>query len=179
MSARCSTPSALVSKRNGRLASTRHQLRGPRNVRAVQLKAVLGSHSPVRLASATMIAPPVADRLLTMASFGFGSAHAAMTMRNAVLRLVLARAAGTLHDAGDRDELEMAEAFGGIAFDRLEPAQRLRIGNAVRDGLLRLRRDVTAGADLEEPVHPDIQEKLDQLVAFMDTHLGHGDPASD
>lgn len=113
-----------------------------------------------------------------MASFGFGSAQASITMRNAVFRIVLARAAATLDDPSDRDELEMAAAFGGIAFDRLEPGQRLRIGTAVRDGLLQLQRDAKAGAGLDEPVHPDIQEKLGELVAFMNAHLGHGGSAS-
>lgn len=106
-----------------------------------------------------------------MASLGFESADAAITMRNAVFRLVLTRAAATLDNPADRAELEMAEAFGGIAFDQLEPGERLRIGSAVRDGLLRLQRDVDAGADLEEPVHPDIHEKLDELIAFMNAHL--------
>jgi hypothetical protein len=113
-----------------------------------------------------------------MASLGFKSADASITMRNAVFRLVLTRAAATLDNPDDRVELEVAEAIGGISFDRLEPGQRLRIGNAVRDGLLQLQRDVGTGADLEEPVHPDIDEKLDELVAFMNAHLGHGDSPS-
>lgn len=59
-----------------------------------------------------------------MASFGV--ADAAVTMRNAVFRLVLARAAPALDNPADRDELALAEAFGGIAFDLLEPDQRAR-----------------------------------------------------
>jgi hypothetical protein len=114
-----------------------------------------------------------------MASLGFAAADAAITMRNAVFRLVLARAATTLDDSADQKELEMAEAFGGIAFDELEPAQRRRIGAAVRAGLARLQRDISAGAELEEAVHPDINDKLDELVTFMDAHLGHGESAAD
>lgn len=113
-----------------------------------------------------------------MAALGFGSADTSVIMRNAVFRLVLRRAAATLDNPDDRGELEMAEAFGGISFDRLEPGQRLRIGKAVRDGLLQLQRDVSTGAELEEPVHPDIHEKLDELVAFMNAHLCGGDSPS-
>lgn len=106
-----------------------------------------------------------------MASLGFKSADASITMRNAVFRLVLTRAAATLDNPDDRVQLEVAEAIGGISFDRLEPDKRLRIGTAVRDGLLQLQRDVSTGAQLEEPVHPDIHQKLDELVAFMNAHL--------
>ncbi|HEX5116103.1 MAG TPA: hypothetical protein VFW65_12985 [Pseudonocardiaceae bacterium] len=113
-----------------------------------------------------------------MAALGSGSAGTAITMRNAVFRLVLARAAATLDNPSDRDELAMAEAFGGIAFDQLEPGQRQRIGTAVRDGLLRLGRDVSAGVGLDEPVYRDIQAKLAELAAFLDAHLGQGDPRS-
>jgi hypothetical protein len=114
-----------------------------------------------------------------MASLGFAAADAAITMRNAVFRLVLTRTATTLDDPADRDELEMAEAFGGIAFDEFEPAQRHRIGTAVRAGLVRLQQDVSAGVELEEPVHLDIHDKLDELVTFMDTYLEPGDSAVD
>jgi hypothetical protein len=89
-----------------------------------------------------------------MASLGFGSPDAAITMRNAVLRLVLTRAAATLHRPADQEELAMAEAFGGISFDQLSPDQRLRIGTAVRDGLVLLRQEAGDGGDLEEPTHP-------------------------
>jgi hypothetical protein len=106
-----------------------------------------------------------------MASLGYGSSHDAVTMRNAVFRLVLARATTALDDPADKEELEMAEAFGGIAFDQLEPAQRQRIARAVQAGLYRLKSDVAAGAPLDEPVHPDIADKLDELIDFMSAHL--------
>jgi hypothetical protein len=105
-----------------------------------------------------------------MASLGFGAPENGVTMRNAVFRLVLARAAATLDDPADLEELEVAEAFGAISFDLLEPDQGRRIGTAIRHGLLRLRQDVSVGVDLEEPVLPGIQEKLDELMVSS-THI--------
>ncbi|WP_225848281.1 hypothetical protein [Streptomyces sp. HPF1205] len=113
-----------------------------------------------------------------MATMRFGSTGDSVLMRNAVFRLMLARAVPMLDNPADKDELEMDAAIGGISFDLLEPGQRHRLARAVHAGFLQLKADVTAGVPLEEPVLPGIQEKLDELIEFMARHLESTEPPS-
>jgi hypothetical protein len=105
-----------------------------------------------------------------MASFGF-SDEDSVTMRNAVFRLILSRAADRLTEPADADELEMAEAFGGLSFRALAEPQRGRLVHAVFQGTKQLKWDISLGEPLEEEVLPGIDDKLDELLTFLAAHL--------
>ncbi len=110
-----------------------------------------------------------------MASFGFDEGDS-LTLRNAVFRLILARAVPGLSDPCDVEELEMAEAFGGLSFRSYQEPRRTRLVRAVRQGVRQLQLEVQArtdGSPLEEDVLPGIDEKLAELLSFLDAHLAH------
>jgi hypothetical protein len=106
-----------------------------------------------------------------MAAFTFSEHEQdAFTLRKAPFRLILARAAARLSDPSDLEELEMAEAMDGLAFDLMDDPQRGRMTRAVSEGVRRLKDEIAAGAPLEETVLPGIDEKLDELQSFLHAH---------
>ncbi|MFD0366933.1 hypothetical protein [Streptomyces sp. NPDC127114] len=109
-----------------------------------------------------------------MAALVFGDEDSA-TMRNAVFRLILSRVDRLLVDPADLEEVELARAIGSVSFNELEPAPRRRIAIAILEALHQLRSDVSSEAELEEPVLPGIDVKLDELIRFMETHLTESD----
>lgn len=109
-----------------------------------------------------------------MAAFTF-SEHAvdAFTLRKAPFRMILSRAAGRLSDPSDIEEIEVAKAMDGLAFDLMEDDQRERVEQAVLEGVRGLRAEIDAGKPLEEPVLPGIGEKLEELQSFLLAHAPH------
>jgi hypothetical protein len=105
-----------------------------------------------------------------VAAFTF-SAHDAFTVRKAPFRMILSRAATRLPSPSDTEELDVAQAMDGLAFDLMDDDQRVRVGQAVLQGVQTLKEEIAAGTSLEEPVLPGIDEVLDELTAFLKLHL--------
>jgi hypothetical protein len=95
----------------------------------------------------------------------------ALTVRKALFRLILSRAARRLSDPSDLEELEVAQAMDGLAFDLMDEQQRVRMTQAVLQGVQSLKDEIAAGKPLEGPVRPGIDEKLDELQSFLHAHL--------
>jgi hypothetical protein len=88
-----------------------------------------------------------------------------VSVRKAVLRMILSRARSVLSDPSDRQELDTFLAVDAVMFDELaDPAQRKRLIDAVYQGTQMLRDDITQRKEIEEPVHPDIDEKLTEII---------------
>jgi hypothetical protein len=83
----------------------------------------------------------------------------------------LSRAASQLSDPSDLEEIDVAGAMEGLAFDLMDEQQRARMTQAVLQGVQSLKNDLAAGKPLEEPVLPGIEEKLDELQSFLRAHL--------
>jgi hypothetical protein len=98
----------------------------------------------------------------------------ALTVRKALFRLILSRAANRLSEPSDLEELEVAQAMDGLAFDLMDERQRVRMTQAVLQGVHSLKDEIAAGKPLEEPVLPGIDEKLDELQGFLHAHLSAG-----
>jgi hypothetical protein len=114
-----------------------------------------------------------------VAAFTFSANESdACTLRKAPFRMILSRAATRLPSRSDAEELEVAQAMDGLAFDLMEEDQRVRIGNAVLQGVHTLKDEIAAGKTLGEPVLPGISEVLDELAAFLALHLGSGTAGS-
>lgn len=110
-----------------------------------------------------------------MAAFTFSADETdAFTLRKAPFRMILSRAATRLPAPPDAEELEVARAMDGLAFDLMDDDQRVRVGHAVLQGVQALKDEIAAGKTLEEPVLPGISEVLDELTAFLNFHLGSG-----
>jgi hypothetical protein len=109
------------------------------------------------------------DRLLVAALTFSENELDALTVRKALFRLILSRAARRLSDPSDLEELEIAQAMDGLAFDLMGERQRGRMTQAVLQAVQSLKDEMAAGKALEEPVLPGIDEKLDELHSFLST----------
>lgn len=106
-----------------------------------------------------------------MAAFTFSEDEAdALTLRKALFRMILSRAAEQLTDPADLAELQESEAMEGLAFDLMEDAQRSRILTAVLAAAKRLRETIAAGEPVEEEVLPGVEDKLDEVIGFFSDH---------
>jgi hypothetical protein len=107
------------------------------------------------------------DRLLVAALTFSENELDALTVRKALFRLILSRAVRRLSDPSDLEELEVAQAMDGLAFDLMGERQRGRMAQAVLQAVQSLKDEIAAGKALEEPVLPGIDEKLDELHSFL------------
>ena len=92
-------------------------------------------------------------------------------VRKAPFRMILARARGVVPNPEDLDRLQLAEEFDSLAFWRLDPADRDRLGHAVMTATEQLRRQIAGGEQVEEPVLPDIDDKLREVIELFMRHL--------
>jgi len=106
-----------------------------------------------------------------VAVLGFSdSAEDVVSFRKAVFRMILSRAKNHLTDPADVEELDVSQAMEGISFELLPTDQRARLLEAVYQGTQDLKRQVLAREPIEEPVRPDIEEKLDEILALLSRH---------
>lgn len=73
-------------------------------------------------------------------------------------------------DPADIEELDVFQAMEGISFELLAEDQRARLVEAVYQGTQDLKKELTAGKPIEEPVRPGIEEKLDEILALLSRH---------
>ncbi|MCA1222841.1 hypothetical protein [Streptomyces sp. 8L] len=106
-----------------------------------------------------------------MAAFIFSQDEpGTFTVRKALFRMILTRAERRLAEEVDVAEIQMSEAMEGISFRLLDEDQRTRAAEAVLEGTRELRTEITEGKPLEESVLPGVEEKLDELVSFLQDH---------
>ena len=111
-----------------------------------------------------------------MAAFIFAETERdTFTVRKAVFRMILTRARARLTDPSDIEEIELSQVIDGISFHSLAEAQRKRLAAAVLAGAKSLKEDIEAAQDSEEPVRAGIEDLLDDLVVFLDSHAGPAD----
>lgn len=103
-----------------------------------------------------------------MAVIGFSdSAEDVVSFRKAIFRMILSRAKTHLADPADIEELDVSQAMEGISFELLDSDQRARLLEAVYEGTQDLKQQVLAGEPTEEEVRPDIEEKLEEILALL------------
>lgn len=95
-------------------------------------------------------------------------------LRNAILRMIVSRALKHVVNPADLEELEIAGPMGAISFYLLDSDQRARLAEAVYQGTLDLREEVSEGRATEEPVRPGIEEKLDEILALLSRFRDQG-----
>ena len=103
-----------------------------------------------------------------MAVLSFAKTDAdTVSLRKAIFRMILSRAKEHLTDPADIEELDLSEVMEGVQFHRLDDDQRARLVDAVYEGTQDLKQQVLAGEPTEEEVRPDIEEKLDEILALL------------
>ena len=103
-----------------------------------------------------------------MAVLSFAKTEAdTVSLRKAIFRMILSRAKAHLTDPADIEELDLSEVMEGVQFHRLDDDQRARLVEAVYEGTQDLKQQVLAGEPTEEEVRPDIEEKLDEILALL------------
>jgi hypothetical protein len=103
-----------------------------------------------------------------VAVIGFSdSAEDVVSFRKAIFRMILSRAKTHLTDPADIGELDISQAMEGIAFELLAGDQRTRLLDAVYEGTQDLKQQILAGEPTEEEVRPDVEEKLDEILALL------------
>jgi hypothetical protein len=90
-----------------------------------------------------------------------------VSLRKAIFRMILSRAKAHLTDPADIEELDLSEVMEGVQFHRLDDGQRARLVEAVYEGTQDLKKQVLVGEPTEEEVRPDIEEKLDEILALL------------
>jgi hypothetical protein len=90
-----------------------------------------------------------------------------VSLRKAIFRMILSRAKAHLTDPADIEELDLSEVMEGVQFHRLDDDQRARLVESVYEGTQDLKQQVLAGEPTEEEVRPDIEEKLDEILALL------------
>ncbi len=103
-----------------------------------------------------------------MAVLSFAKTEAdTVSLRKAIFRMILSRAKEHLTDPADIEELDLSEVMEGVQFHRLDDDQRARLVDAVYEGTQDLKKQILAGEPTEEEVRPDIEEKLDEILALL------------
>ena len=90
-----------------------------------------------------------------------------VSFRKAIFRMILSRAKTHLTDPLTSRSLTFLRRWRECCFDRLDSDQRARLLEAVYEGTQDLKQQILAGEPTEEEVRPDIEEKLDEILALL------------
>jgi hypothetical protein len=96
-----------------------------------------------------------------------------VSMRKALFRMIIRRAAQRTSSPEDRQALAEAVAFEGLSFEALPDDRRARLIRLVLAGVNELRAQVEADEPTEETILPGFPDKLAEISALLTRHLGH------